>query len=87
FFDRATAFPGSAALVPTVGAALVLLAAVETRGPWEARSIQLVGDWSYPIYLWHWPLVVITPIALGVDKTLRTDAVVLVLTIVLSGLT
>lgn len=87
WFDRATAFPGSAALVPTVGAALVLLAAVDTRGPWEARSIQLVGDWSYPIYLWHWPLVVITPLALGVDKTLRTDAVVLVLTIVLSGLT
>ncbi len=86
-FDRGTAFPGWAALVPTVGAALILLAAVERRGPWDLRPVQLVGDWSYPIYLWHWPLVVIVPIALGVDKTLATDSVVLVATVALSGLT
>lgn len=86
-FDRTTAFPGSAALIPTLGAALILLAAVERAGPWNLRPVQLVGDWSYPIYLWHWPLVVIVPIALGVSKTLRTDAIVIVAMMVLSGLT
>ncbi|GAA3542816.1 acyltransferase [Aeromicrobium flavum] len=86
-FDRDTAFPGSAALVPTLGAALVLLAAVERGGPWGWRPVQVVGDWSYPIYLWHWPLVVIAPLALGADQSWATDAFVLVATVALAGLT
>jgi peptidoglycan/LPS O-acetylase OafA/YrhL len=86
-FDRGTAFPGWAALVPTVGAALVLLAAVDRRGPWAWRPVQVVGDWSYPIYLWHWPLVVVAPLALRADESWLTDGFVLVATIVLSGLT
>lgn len=86
-FDRDTAFPGHLALIPTVGAALVVWAAVERSGPWAWRPVQLIGDWSYPIYLWHWPAALIVPVAMGVDKSLRTDAVVLVLTVALSGLT
>lgn len=58
---ESTAFPGPWTLLP-VGAALVLLAAGE-MGPnpvtralsWHPMS--RVGDWSYSIYLWHWPLI------------------------------
>lgn len=62
-FDRNTAFPGAAALAPTLGAALVIQAG--RFGPTavgQALSTALpvwIGKLSYSFYLWHWPLIVI----------------------------
>ncbi|QKE83546.1 acyltransferase family protein [Arthrobacter sp. NEB 688] len=58
-----TPFPGVAALAPTLGTAAVLVAgpAAGARGPvllLSPRPVQLVGDISYSLYLWHWPFVV-----------------------------
>ena len=68
-FTDTTPFPGTAALLPVVGAAIVIVAAA--RGPRSPtrllalRPIQHVGDTSYSIYLWHWPLIVLWPYAFG----------------------
>lgn len=68
--DGTTPFPGFAAMLPVVGA-LAVLAAAEPTVRWAPttflrwKPIQRVGDWSYSIYLWHWPLVVLLPFALG----------------------
>lgn len=51
-----TMFPGYAALWPTLSAALVIVA-----GPnrlLESRPLRHLGDVSYPLYLWHWPLLI-----------------------------
>jgi peptidoglycan/LPS O-acetylase OafA/YrhL len=84
-----TPFPGSAALLPVVGTALVIFATAE--GAWSPtrwlgiRPIQHLGDTSYSIYLWHWPLIVLWPYAVGDISTL--DALLIVgLTIGLSTL-
>ena len=65
-FDAATPFPGVAALVPTLGAAALILAG----GGWKSRALgtptgllstapaRYVGRISYSWYLWHWPLLV-----------------------------
>ena len=63
-FDEQTAVPGSAALVPVLGAAL-MLAAGSTTGASSTYLFRLlslpparvVGDWSYSLYLWHFPVL------------------------------
>ncbi|OAB88383.1 hypothetical protein AWH69_00785 [Janibacter melonis] len=65
--DKATPWPGSAALVPTIGTALVIAAgcASQTTGPARLlglRPMTWLGGLSYSVYLWHWPLVVLAEI-------------------------
>ena len=54
-------FPGYAALLPTLGAAMVILAGdirwAHFRGL-NLPPLRYLGDISYSIYLWHWPLIV-----------------------------
>ncbi|MFW2512941.1 acyltransferase family protein [Demequina sp. SO4-13] len=64
-FDSATPFPGYHALLPVVGTALVLVAGSGTVvgrvGQWG--PVSHLGRTSYSIYLWHWPLIVLVPLA------------------------
>ncbi len=62
-FDSGTPFPGTAALVPVLGALALVLAGMTTerRGivRWlGARPCETLGDLSYSWYLWHWPMLV-----------------------------
>ncbi len=71
-YTSALAFPGWRATLPVVGTLLVVAAAVPRAqhgpGRWSAVApVQKLGDISYSVYLWHWPLVVLVPYALGHD--------------------
>ena len=58
-----TRFPGDAALLPTVGAFLAIAAGAEAwpnRRLLAARAAVGLGLISYPLYLWHWPLLSFT---------------------------
>jgi peptidoglycan/LPS O-acetylase OafA/YrhL len=88
-----TPFPGSAAAVPVVGSALVLLAGAAggAAQPLPVRALgvrpmRVVGDWSYSLYLWHWPVLIIAERHVGALGFWRT-AVCLVVVFALSGLT
>ena len=92
-YSDATPFPGSAAAVPVVGSALVLLAGASGQGtqplPIRAlgvRPMRVVGDWSYSLYLWHWPVLIIAERRVGALGFWRT-ALCLVVVFVLSALT
>jgi peptidoglycan/LPS O-acetylase OafA/YrhL len=70
FYNGATPFPGVAAIVPVVGALLVIWAgAPEVRwaptGIMSLRPVQYLGDISYSTYLWHFSLLIIAGYALG----------------------
>jgi peptidoglycan/LPS O-acetylase OafA/YrhL len=60
--DVSTLFPGWIALWPTGAAFLVILAGT-TGSRWGAdrlltwRPLSVVGDHSYSLYLWHWPIL------------------------------
>ncbi len=64
-YDPGTPFPGYAAALPVVGAALLLVGghgAVRRWGPQGLLSVapmRAIGDWSYSLYLWHWPLIIV----------------------------
>jgi hypothetical protein len=81
-FDNSMAFPGWAALVPAVGAMCIIGASQDNwfqRNVLSCRSLVFVGAISYPLYLWHWPLLSFATI-LGsgvVPAAVRVGAVVL----------
>ncbi len=60
-FSRSTDFPGFNALLPTLGTALIIAAGGirigRFRGP-DTAALRYIGDRSYSIYLWHWPLII-----------------------------
>lgn len=53
-----TPWPGALALIPVLGTVLVLIAARQTSAWTQPAVLQALGNWSYSIYLWHWPLAV-----------------------------
>ena len=86
WFDSSTAFPGFPALIPTF--ASVLIVANTCKNPLLANRIaQSLGDWSYSIYLWHWPLLTIPAIALGRNLEIIEKIALLILTVILAFLT
>ena len=60
--DGTTRIPGPWTLLPVVGAMLLLIAGfAETNMVSRllaSSPMVKIGDWSYSIYLWHWPFIV-----------------------------
>lgn len=90
-FTGQTPFPGYAALLPVLGAAAVIGAGASGR--WSPtsvlrmRPVQWLGDVSYSVYLWHWPLVVLLPYASGGELGVLDRSAIIVGTLVLAALT
>jgi peptidoglycan/LPS O-acetylase OafA/YrhL len=57
--NSSDAFPGAWALLPTLGAAFLIQAGPQAQAnqalAW--RPMVWIGLISYPLYLWHWPLL------------------------------
>jgi peptidoglycan/LPS O-acetylase OafA/YrhL len=84
-FSPATPFPGVAALVPVLGAAAVIHAGPAVRAL-AIRPVQFLGNHSYSIYLWHWPLLVLAPFVLARELDPGAKLTLLALTLVLAWL-
>jgi hypothetical protein len=92
--DQLDPFPGWWALVPTAGSALVIAAG---RNSWTNRHILswkpavFLGLISYPVYLWHWPVLSFARIATnniwGTDLSSLVKASLIVLVVLLAYLT
>ena len=91
-FTAATPFPGVAAILPVAGTLLVLVAD-SREGRFSPgvilrlRPVQLVGDTSYAIYLWHFPLVVFATFLLGDGLTAVHKVLIIVASLALAWLT
>lgn len=61
FINEQMRFPGWVAMIPTFGTALLILSGDAAFSPYHLLALkpaQYVGDISYSVYLWHWPIIV-----------------------------
>lgn len=58
FITKENLWPGYLALIPVLGAFLLIQAQRNDSIVTGNIVFQSLGKWSYSIYLWHWPLVV-----------------------------
>ena len=56
--SASNAWPGYLAAIPVIGTWLVIQANIERSFITNNIIFQKLGDWSYSIYLWHWPIAV-----------------------------
>lgn len=80
--DSKKAFPGAWALMPVIGAVLLIYAgpmAWCNRVLFSHRAVVWIGAISYPLYLWHWPALAFARIVEGATPsvTIRLGALVL----------
>jgi peptidoglycan/LPS O-acetylase OafA/YrhL len=67
-FDSSLAYPGAAALLPSLGTVALLAGGSRRLGPGRLLSIgplRFLGRISYSLYLVHWPILVLAPLAIG----------------------
>ena len=79
-FTGDTPFPGYAALLPTVGAALVIFCGIPAENARFASAgllgslpMRYIGDRSYTLYLLHWPILTIATQHAGHDLGVGTN--------------
>ena len=85
-----TPFPGVAALLPVLATAALVVAG-EGAGDRPSAVGRLlgsapmvrVGDWSYSLYLWHWPVIVLVRSNLGPERFDSIAVRLLVLAVIL----
>lgn len=89
--DGASPFPGALAAFPVVGTMLLILGGMpEPRilgVPVRWRPVQFLGDISYSLYLWHWPLIMGFVLLVGRRPGIIEALAIVVASIVLAALT
>lgn len=66
--DADTEFPGSWALLPALGTGLIIFGSERAwvnQSLFSQRWLVSIGLISYPLYLWHWPLLSFTRVVEG----------------------
>ena len=88
--NKRAAFPGWWALLPTLGTCLVIAAGPDAwlnRKCLGSRGMVAIGLISYPLYLWHWPLLSLAWIISGRMPPTGTRMLLVGLSFLLAWLT
>ena len=87
-FDENTAFPGINALLPVISTAILIGSISQWPRFFNDLSNNRVSQWlgaiSYPLYLWHWPALVLPSSALGRPLGINERMICILVTILLA---
>ena len=90
-FDDNTAFPGVNALLPVISTAILIGSISQWPRFFNDLSNNRISQWlgaiSYPLYLWHWPALVLPSSALGRPLSINERMICILVTILLAHLT
>jgi len=90
-FGETTAFPGVNAVLPVLGT-VMLISTINSWPPFlndvaNSRMFQWLGEISYPLYLWHWPLLVLPSTYFARPLAIHERILAIIATIILADLT
>ncbi|MEM9208428.1 MAG: acyltransferase family protein [Pseudomonadota bacterium] len=88
-FDADFVYPGCWALLPSIGTALVLLGkppsnSAPVKAGTLSRGLVWLGDRSYSIYLWHWPVLILSS-AFVVEASMLSGGIALLVSVLLGS--
>lgn len=90
-FRSPDVFPGYVVLIPVVGTMAVIWAGMPVTA-WSTarvaglRPVQWVGDVSYSLYLWHWPIFMFVPYITGVPSPPWLMVLLVLVSLTVAGL-
>ena len=84
-----TAFPGPLSLLPLGGAVLIVLGGNGSVAKFMSSKVaRWMGDIAYPLYLWHWPLLILSTSAFGLaSPPWWMGAIIIVVSLILADIT
>jgi peptidoglycan/LPS O-acetylase OafA/YrhL len=82
-YSAATPFPGYHAVLPVLGTVLILAGGIEGHRygaslVLDRLPLRWIGDVSYSLYLWHWPILVLPVVYLERDLRMRERVALMV---------
>lgn len=80
FIEKKMLFPGWVALAPTLGAAMIIMAgpsAFVNRLVLGSKPFVFIGLISFPLYLWHWPMLSIAELINSPSRLQRLGLMIL----------
>ena len=88
-YDQSLPWPYYWGLLPVLGTCFIIAANRPDAALFRNPFVQLIGRWSYSIYLWHWP-VAVTAIYFGFTRTtpfkIASEIVIIALVLGIGGL-